>query len=101
MGRGDEAVPAPQIAFARHQPLAGLERSCELGAGLAIDHADLRQPARQLRRRLARSRDKRLRALAAAPDRRRRRRSSIQCIGAEASTGASRSSPSAAPSAFS
>ena len=52
MRRGDEAVPAPQIAFARHQTLAGFERSCELGSRLAVDHANLRQPARQLRGRL-------------------------------------------------
>ncbi len=48
-GRGvgcrDIAVPAPQIAFARDQPLAGLERRGKPGAGLAVDHADLRQPA--------------------------------------------------------
>ena len=52
------AVPAPQIAFARDQPLAGLERRGELGAGLAIDHADLRQPAGELRRRLDEARQR-------------------------------------------
>ena len=31
--RRDEAVPAPQVAFARDQPLAGLERGGELAAG--------------------------------------------------------------------
>ena len=36
---GHEAVPAPEIAFARHQPLARLERQSELGAGLAPDQA--------------------------------------------------------------
>ena len=58
MRRRDKAVPAPQIALARDQPLAGLERCRELAAGLAVDHADLRQPAGKLRRRLDESRQR-------------------------------------------
>ena len=52
MRGGDETVPAPQVAFARYQPLAGLERGGKPGAGIALDHADLREPPRELRRRL-------------------------------------------------
>ncbi len=50
VSRGDKTVPAPQIAVARHQPLAGLQRARETRARFAVDEADLRQPARQLRR---------------------------------------------------
>ena len=40
------------VAFARHQPLAGLEQCRKLRPGGAIDDADLRQTAGELRRRL-------------------------------------------------
>ncbi len=46
----DESVPAPDVAFERHQPLAGLELRHQLRAAVARDDADLRQPARQLDR---------------------------------------------------
>ena len=85
----------------RARPAAG--RACSCAASVAperaIDHADLRQPARQLGRRrdVARERlgalgERRIAASAAAP---------AQRIGEAGSTGASRSSPSAAPSAAS
>ncbi len=51
IGGGDVAVPAPEIALARNQPLPGLEqrrKARPVGAG---DDPDLRQPARQLGRR--------------------------------------------------
>ena len=61
-GRGvrgrDITIPAPEIAFARNQPLAGFERCGEPGAGFAVDHADLRQPAGELRRRLDEARER-------------------------------------------
>ena len=44
---GGEAVPAPQIAVRRHQPLAGLELRDERRPERAVDHADLREPPRQ------------------------------------------------------
>ena len=50
-GRGDETVPAPEVAFQRDQPLAGLET---IGKPLAIgarDHADLGQATGERRRR--------------------------------------------------
>ena len=50
--RGGKAVPAPIVAFARHQPLAGLQQCRKLRSGGAIDDADLRQTAGELRRRL-------------------------------------------------
>ena len=96
---GDKAVPAPEIAFARDQPLAGLEQRRKLRPVGAVDDADLRQTARQLRRRLHVLRQRLAPSgSAGSAD---RRVAPAQCIGAEASTGASRSSPSAAPSAFS
>ena len=49
---GRKAVPAPQVAIGRHQPLAGLELRNERWPERTIDHADLRQPARKLGRRL-------------------------------------------------
>ena len=53
MRGGGKAVPAPEVAFARNQPLAGLEQRRRGAApSRALDHADLRQPARQLGRRL-------------------------------------------------
>ncbi len=51
IGRGDEAVPAPEVAFDRNQPLAGFEHEAQplaLGAG---DDADLRQAAGERGRR--------------------------------------------------
>ena len=48
---GGEAVPAPQVAVRRDQPLAGLQLRGERRPDRAIDHADLRQPARHLGRR--------------------------------------------------
>ena len=50
--RRDKSVPAPDVAFQRHQPLAGLELRHQLRAALSRDDADLRQTARQLDRRL-------------------------------------------------
>ena len=49
MSRCDETVPTPEIAFARHQPLTGLQLRNELRATLAADDADLRQTPRQFR----------------------------------------------------
>ena len=51
LGGGDEAVPAPEIAFERDQPLAGLQERAEALAVGARDDADLGEPARQRRRR--------------------------------------------------
>ena len=42
-GGGDEAVPAPEIAFERNQPLPGLELLGEPLSVRASDHADLSQ----------------------------------------------------------
>ena len=50
MGGRDKAVPAPDVAFQRHQPLAGLELRHQFGAAILGHDADLRQTARQLRR---------------------------------------------------
>ena len=47
VGRGDEPVPAPEIAFERHQPLADFEKPAQALAFAARDHADLREAARQ------------------------------------------------------
>ncbi len=47
MRRSSEAVPPPQVAFARHQALAGLECLDELGACRAFDHANLGQATRE------------------------------------------------------
>ena len=68
MGGGGKAVPAPEIAVARDQPLAGLEQAGEPRAIGALDHADLRETARQLRRRLH-VLGERLARRPAAPDR--------------------------------
>ena len=48
---GGKAVPAPQVAVGRDEPLAGLELCGKRRAHRAIDHADLRKPARHLGRR--------------------------------------------------
>jgi hypothetical protein len=45
-----ENCPAPEIALARHQPLAGLQLPAQRLPRLARHHADLRQSARQLDR---------------------------------------------------
>jgi hypothetical protein len=50
MGSNGESVPAPEIAFRRYQPLAGLEHRNKLRALGAIDDADLCEAARQFRR---------------------------------------------------
>ena len=52
MGGDGKAVPAPEIALARNQPLAGLEQRREARPVGALDDADLAEPARQFRRRL-------------------------------------------------
>ena len=52
VGVGGEAVPAPEIAVAGHEPLAGLEQRREPRAVGALDDADLGETPRQLRRRL-------------------------------------------------
>ena len=100
VGRGDKAVPAPDVAFERDQPLAGLELRDQFGAALA------RRPRRSAPGgapvRPAPERGPRApRRPRAAPDRRRSTPALVQRIGADGSTGASRSSPSAAPIAFS
>ena len=55
-GRGmrgcDKTVPAPDIAFQRHQPLAGLQLRHQFRTALLRHDADLRQAARQFGRRL-------------------------------------------------
>ena len=99
VGRDREAVPAPEVAVARHQPLAGLEQRNEARRVGAVDHADLLDAARELGRgvhvlaeRLDAFRQFGSSGSIAAP---------AQRIGEEGSIGASRSSPSAAPSAAS
>ena len=52
VGVGGKAVPAPEVAVARDEALAGLEQVCEACAVGALDHADLGKAARKLRRRL-------------------------------------------------
>ena len=49
-GGGDEAVPAPQVALARDQALAGPQGALQPGAVRGGDDADLAQAARQLGR---------------------------------------------------
>ena len=100
VGGGDKTVPAPDVAFQRHQPLAGLQLRHQFRAALLRHDADLRETARQFGRRLDMG-GERLRRRRAAPDRRSSHPALVQRIGAEGSTGASRSSPSTAPSAFS
>ena len=51
VGGDRETVPAPEIAVARDQPLAGLEQFRQLRRVGAFDHADLGEPPRQFRRR--------------------------------------------------
>src|SRR6185295_11837327 len=45
---GNESIPAPEIAFGRHQALACLQSCSKPDAGVAFDHPDLREPARKL-----------------------------------------------------
>ena len=96
----DKTVPAPDVAFQRHQPLAGLQLRHQFRAALLRHDADLRQTARQFGRRL----DMGGKRFDAGGQRRiveARTPALVQRIGADGSTGASRSSPSTAPSAFS
>src|ERR1700687_1414851 len=51
MRSGDEAIPAPDVAFPRHQPLAGFQLRYQLRAALFGDDADLGEAARQFGRR--------------------------------------------------
>ncbi len=51
VGGDGKTVPAPQIAIARDEPLAGLEHRRKARAVRAFNHADLREPTRQFRRR--------------------------------------------------
>ena len=44
----DEAIPPPQVAFPRYEPLAGLQGALQAHAIGMIDEADLAQPAREL-----------------------------------------------------
>ena len=68
MRRGDKAIPAPDVAFRRHQPLAGLELRYQFSAALLGDDADLRQASRQFDRCID-MRRQRFDARRAAPDR--------------------------------
>ncbi len=52
VGGGDKAVPAPDVAFQRDQPLAGPELRHQFRAALLRHHADLRQAAGEFDRRL-------------------------------------------------
>ena len=45
MGGDGKTVPAPEIAFARNQPLAWLEHRGQARSFGALDHADLGEPA--------------------------------------------------------
>jgi hypothetical protein len=47
-----EAVPAPEIALARDEPLTGLEQRHQPRSVVARNDSDLLEPARQLGRRL-------------------------------------------------
>ena len=52
VGGRDKTVPAPDVAFQRHQPLAGLQLRHQFRAALLGHDADLRETARQFGRRL-------------------------------------------------
>ena len=101
VGGSGKAVPAPQVALARDQALAGPQMRLQPRAVVAVDDADLAQAALQLRRRLRRNCDSgstsagKRAVLAEAGS------ISRQCTAASSLMGASRSSPSAAPSAAS
>ena len=100
MRRRDKTVPAPDVAFQRHQPLAGLQLRHQFGAAFLGDDADLRQTARQFGGRIDHAKPAtstpagREGSPSVTPE-------LVQRIGADGSTGASRSSPSTAPIAFS
>ena len=47
LGGGDKAVPAPQVALARDEPLADFEIGGQAVAGVARNHPDLGEAARQ------------------------------------------------------
>src|SRR6185437_8833220 len=81
LGGGDEAVPAPEVAFERDQALPGLELLGEPSSVRARDNANLPEAPRE-------------RGRGGHP-------LGEQWAGAASSTEASRSSPSAAPSAAS
>ena len=57
VGRREEAVPAPEVALERDEPLTGFKKSAERAAFGAGDDADLREPARQRRGRLDAARE--------------------------------------------
>ena len=93
-----EAVPAPEVALARDQALAGSEQRMQLLAFAAQNDADLREPSRQCRRRLHVLGERvRRPAAGGSPC----ASMSAQCAGADWSVEASRSSPSTAPIAAS
>ncbi len=69
IGGDRKSVPAPEVAVARDQPLAGLEHRRQARGVRALDHADLREASRQLLRRLDVPAE-RLARHPAAPDRR-------------------------------
>src|SRR5208283_5432663 len=96
LGRLGETVPAPEVPFPRDEPLSGLQKRAEPLAFLASDDADLLQTTLHRRRHLNEI---------AQPLRPRGQRDvspvSAQWSGAAGSADASRSSPSAAPSAVS
>ena len=52
MCSGGKTIPAPKVALARDQPLAGLEHRREARAVAPLHHADLGKAARKLRRSL-------------------------------------------------
>ena len=52
VGRDREAVPAPEVALARDEPLPWFEQWDEARSRFAVDHADLRKTAPQLLRRI-------------------------------------------------
>ena len=52
VGGRDKTVPAPDVAFQRHQPLAGLQLRHQFRAALLRHDADLRETSRQFGRRL-------------------------------------------------
>ena len=100
MRGGDKTVPAPDVAFQRHQPLAGLQLRHQFRAAL------LRRRRRSARRRRASSDGASTWAASASTPAGSDGSSKlapalVQRIGADGSTGASRSSPSTAPIAFS
>ena len=98
---GDEAVPAPQMALARDEALAGLQQTLQARAVRGVDDADLAQAARQLGRRPRRGPTSGSTPAGSGGIGLRAPRSGANACGASGATGASRSSPSAAASAIS